>query len=325
MKNKRVMITGGAGFIGSNLADELSLDNEVVILDDLSTGNMENINELLKKENVTFIHGNITDLDILQKNFNDIDYVFHQAALANVPESIKNPISNNNININGTLNVLTASRDNQIKKVVYASSSAIYGDSLIMPITEITQPNPKSPYAVAKLAGEYYCDVFSDVYKLPTTSLRYFNVYGQRQNQYTEYAAVIPKFINRVITGRQPIIYGDGLQTRDFIFVKDVVKANILAAESRMRGVFNIGSGISTTIYEVANLITILLGKNLKPLYDVPREGDIRNSFSDINKFLDFGFRPEYSLGRGLRYTIKYILNRRNGIEKYSDSKTNYG
>lgn len=317
MKNQRVMITGGAGFIGSNLAEELSVDNEVIILDDLSTGRMENINEILKKKNVTFIGGSIMDLELLQKSFMDIDYVFHQAGMVSVPESIKDPILNNRVNINGTLNVLIASRDNHIKKVVCASSCAVYGDTAIMPIVETAELNPKSPYAVAKLTVEYYCGIFNDIYNLPTVSLRYFNVYGQRQNPDSEYAAVIPKFINRVINGMPPIIYGDGLQTRDFVFVKDVVVANIMAAES-WTGAFNIGSGVDITIEELAELIikvirtNISLDKNLQHLHEEPREGEIKHSLSDIEMARYFGYKPIYSLEEGLRHTITYIIKGKN-------------
>jgi UDP-glucose 4-epimerase len=301
MQDQRVLVTGGGGFIGSNLAEELVKENEVLILDDLSTGRMENIKELVEKANVKFIRGSITDLHFLQKSFSNIDYVFHLAAIPSVPESIKDPISSNNVNINGTLNVLIAARDNQIRKVVYASSCAVYGDATIMPIAETATLNPKSPYAVAKLAGEYYCSVFSRVYNLPTTSLRYFNVYGPRQNPNSEYAAVIPKFMSKILADRPPVIYGDGLQTRDFVFVKDVVRANILAAESRETEVFNIGSGVSMTITELSKTIMDILDKDLKPLHDGPREGEIMHSYADISKVKLLGYLPEYSLEDGLR------------------------
>ncbi len=309
MKNQRVMVTGGAGFIGSHLAEELAKKNEVVILDDLSTGRMENIKELLKKENARFIRGSIIDMGLLQRSFKDIDYVFHQAALASVPGSIEDPVASNNVNINGTLNVLIAAKDNNVKKVVFASSCAVYGDPEIMPLAETAQLNPKSPYAVTKLACEYYCGMFSEVYDLPTVSLRYFNAYGPHQNPDSEYAAVIPKFINRVISGRPPVIYGDGLQTRDFVFVKDVVKANILAAESGESGVFNIGSGASVTVEELARMIITLLGKNLKPLHEAPREGDIRDSVADVSKAKAIGYEPMYSLKDGLSELIRRFNN----------------
>lgn len=315
MKNQRVLITGGAGFIGSNLARQLAPENEIVILDDLSTGRMENIKELLKNENVRFIRESITDLEQLQESFKDIDYVFHQAALASVPGSIKDPVASNNVNISGTLNVLAVARDNRVKKVVFASSCAIYGEPKVMPVAETAPPNPKSPYAVTKLACEYYCGVFSEIYGLPTASLRYFNVYGPRQNPDSEYAAVIPKFISKVISGKPPVIFGDGSQTRDFVSVKDVVKANILAAESEEIGVFNIGSGSSVTIAELAGMIVTLLGKNLRPLHEAPREGDIKDSVADITKARAIGYEPGYSLEDGLEETIEWLKKSVGAVE----------
>ncbi|MGB8217476.1 MAG: SDR family oxidoreductase [Candidatus Methanoperedens sp.] len=307
MKNQRVLVTGGAGFIGSNLAGELALENEVVIIDDLSTGRMGNITDLLKTGNVRFVRGSITDIELLRGSFKDIDYVFHQAALASVPGSIDDPVASNNVNINGTLNVLIAARDNNVKKVIIASSCAVYGDPEVMPVAETAQLNPKSPYAVTKLACEYYCNVFSEVYDLPAVSLRYFNVYGPHQNPGSEYAAVVPKFINRVISARPPVIYGDGLQTRDFVFVKDVVRANILAAESKESGVFNVGSGVSITVAELAGTITGLLGKDMKPLHEAQREGEIRNSVADISKAKAIGYEAGYSLEEGLGETMGWF------------------
>lgn len=305
MKDQKVLVTGGAGFIGSHLAGELAKENEVIIIDDLSTGTLENIRELIKKENVNFIKGSITDCDILKENFKDIDFVFHLAALASVPESIKDPMACNSVNINGTLNVLMASRDNRVKKVIYTSSCAVYGDPEVMPVSETSPLNPKSPYAVAKLTGEYYCNVFRDIFNLPVISLRYFNVYGPRQNPMSEYAAVVPKFISNVMKDKPPIIYGDGLQTRDFVFVKDVVRANILAALSEESGSFNIGSGISTSIAGLAETIIRVFGKDIEPVHREQRTGEIRNSLADISKACALGYAPEYSLEEGLRETVR--------------------
>ncbi len=307
MHGQRVLVTGGSGFIGSNLAETLAEENEVVILDDLSTGRMENIKELIKRENVRLIRGSITDRDLLQKSLEGVDYVFHLAALPSVPLSIEDPVSCNNVNINGTLDVLIAARDNQIKKVVYSSSCAVYGDSAITPIAETAALNPKSPYAVAKLTGEHYCALFNEIYHLPTISLRYFNVYGPHQNPDSEYAAVIPKFVRNAINDRPLIIYGDGLQTRDFVSVKDVVKANILAAERSETGVFNIGCGDSITIDKLAKAIIYLLGKNTKLVHEEPREGDIRYSQADISKAKSFGYEPMHSLEDGLKETIRWF------------------
>ncbi len=305
MHGQRVLVTGGAGFIGSNLAEVLAEENEVVILDDLSTGSMENIKGFLKRKNVKLIRGSITDMGLLQRSLEGVDYVFHLAALPSVPRSIEDPISCNNVNINGTLNVLIAARDNKIKKVVYASSCAVYGDAATTPIAETAMINPKSPYAVAKLTGEHYCAVFSDLYNLPAISLRYFNVYGPRQNLDSEYSAVIPKFIRNAMDGKPPIIYGDGLQTRDFIFVKDVVRANILAAGSSEIGVFNIGSGACTSISELAMIIINILGKNMEPIHEEPREGDIRHSSANISKAKCIGYEPIHLLENGLKEIIR--------------------
>ncbi|MGB2728378.1 MAG: SDR family oxidoreductase [Halobacteriota archaeon] len=304
----KTVITGGAGFIGSNLAEELSkeTDTEIIIVDDLSTGRIENLKTF--NQNIKFVRGSITDLDLLKMIFEDVDYVFHQAAIPSVPRSIKDPIASNNANINGTLNVLVAAKDSSVKKVIYASSSSVYGDTPELPKREDMRANPKSPYAVTKLVGEYYCDVFNEVYGLKTVSLRYFNVYGPRQDPYSDYAAVIPRFINMVSENKSPVIYGDGEQTRDFTFVKDVVRANILAAKSDAKGVYNIANGNRISINELAEMIMKLMGKNLKPVHDAPREGDVKHSLGDISRAnKDLGYEPRYSLEEGLRETIEWL------------------
>lgn len=307
MRNKKVLITGGAGFIGSNLADELAKENEVIIFDDLSTGRMENIKGLLERHNARFIKGSITDIDLLQQSFNSIDYVFHQAAIPGVPASVKDPVSSNIVNVNGTLNVLVAARDNGVRKVVFASSCAVYGDIEVTPITEASPLAPKSPYAVTKLAGEYYCNVFEDVYNLPVVSLRYFNVYGPRQDPKSEYAAVIPNFISRALAEEPLTIFGDGLQTRDFVFVKDVARANIMAAVSKETGVFNIGSGKGVTINELGAAIISLCGKDVELVHVEPREGDIMHSQASTEKAKMVNYKPEYSLEEGLKETVESI------------------
>jgi UDP-glucose 4-epimerase len=307
----RIVITGGAGFIGSNLAEELSKekDNEVITVDDLSTGRIENIQTLGKfNQNIKFVNGSVTDLDLLRGIFKDVDYVFHQAAIPSVPRSVKDPIASNNANVNGTLNVLVAAKDCGVKKVIYASSSSVYGDTPKLPKREDMMPNPLSPYAVTKLMGEYYCEVFNEVYGLKTVSLRYFNVYGPRQDPYSDYAAVIPRFINRVLENKPPVIYGDGEQTRDFTFVKDVVKANVLAAKSDANGVYNIAYGNRISINELANVIMKLIGRNLTLIYDAPREGDVKHSLGDISKAKkNLGYEPRYSLEKGLQGTIEWF------------------
>lgn len=306
---EKVVVTGGAGFIGSNLA-ELLADRgyHVIILDDLSTGKKENIDALLKRPSVEFIQGSITDLTLLQKVFKNAIYVFHQAAIPSVPRSIENPKASHEVNATGTLNVLLAARDNGIKKVIYASSSSVYGDTPTLPKVEDMIPNPQSPYAITKLTGEYYCRVFERVYGLPTVCLRYFNVYGPNQDPKSQYAAAIPKFISNIVKNRPPIIFGDGEQSRDFTFIRDVTKANILVAESDTSGIFNIGRGERLTVNQLTDLIIKLMGCGVKPIYYDSRVGDVRHSLADISKAKEFGYQPKYSLMVGLKETIGWLL-----------------
>lgn len=302
---KKVIVTGGAGFIGSHLAEELqNRGYYVIVLDDLSTGKRANIDRLLKKSSVEFVEGSVTDLALLQRSFKGVEYVFHQAALARVPFSIAHPLSANEVNITGTLDVLLAARDNKVKKVVFASSSSIYGDTNALPQHEAMFPNPLSPYALTKLAGEYYCSIFRNIFKLNTICLRYFNVYGPRQDPHSQYAMVIPAFINRVSSGIPPVIFGDGEQSRDFTFIQDVVNANIRAAESDANGVFNIGSGQNITINKLAELIIRLLQKDLRPIYEKPRLGDVKHTLADVAKARVFGYEPACNLEDGLRQII---------------------
>jgi len=308
MKSKNVVVTGGAGFIGSNLSRELSKDNHVVIFDDLSSGFLENIEDITEKNNVEFVKGTINDIDLLQKTFKDVDYVFHQAAVASVVKSIEDPVKSNYVNVNGTLNVLVAAKDNKVKKVIQASSSSIYGDTTISPETENILPDPLSPYAVGKLAGEYYCRVFNETYNLSTASLRYYNVYGPNQDPTSEYAAVIPNFITKILKNEPPIIYGDGEQTRDFVYVKDVVNANILAAESSASGVFNIANGKTITINELAKIIMKIVNKNFKLIYKDVRSGDVKHSLADVSKAKEkLNYEPKFDLEKGLKETIEWL------------------
>lgn len=306
---KKVVVTGGAGFIGSHLVEELAKQGyNVIILDDLSTGKLENIAELLNKDNVEFVQGSITDLPLLQKLFQSVEYVFHQAALARVPRSIDDPLSANEVNITGTLNILLAARDNGVKKVIYASSSSVYGNTATLPQREDMPPDPLSPYALTKLAGEYYCNIFRQIYGLPTVSLRYFNVYGSRQDLKSQYATVIPAFIEMILQGLPLIIHGDGEQSRDLTFIDDVVRANILAAESDAEGTYNIGGGRSTTINQLAESILNLMGKDLPPVHEKPRPGDPRHTLADVSKARGFGYEPEWNLEEGLRKSIEEFL-----------------
>ena len=299
----KAVVTGGAGFIGSNLAEELAKEqeNEVVVVDNLSTGRRENLQNLKNLKKCLFVEGSVTDLDLVRGVFKGCDFVFHQAAIPSVPRSVKDPLTTNNANTNGTLNVLVAARDCGVKKVVFASSSSVYGDTPELPKREEMTPNPLSPYAVTKLVGEYYCKVFEEVYGLKTVSLRYFNVYGPRQDPHSDYAAVVPKFVKSVSENKPPVIFGDGEQTRDFTFVKDVVRANLLAAKSGATGVFNIASGRRVSINELAEKIIKIQGKELEPVHSEPREGDVKHSLGDISRAQrGFGFEPRYSLEEGL-------------------------
>ena len=305
---KKVIVTGGAGFIGSHLAELLlSRGYHVTIVDDLSTGKKVNIESLLKKMNVEFIQGSITALPLLQDLFQGAYYVFHQAAIPSVPRSIRDPLSTNKVNITGTLNVLLAARDNNVKKVIYASSSSVYGDTPTLPNREDMIPNPQSPYALTKLVCEYYCRVFHQIYTLPTICLRYFNVYGPRQDSDSPYAAVIPISITRLLQDKPFIIYGDGEQTRDFTFVKDVIRANIIGAGSDACGVFNIGRGENNTINDLVKTITRIIEKDVQFEYQPPRPGDVKHSLADISRAKAIGYEPQYSLDKGLRETIKSL------------------
>lgn len=309
MKNKRVVITGGAGFIGSNLSQKLLSDNEVIIIDDVSTGRIENIQTLVETHSVNFARGSILDTNLLQKTFRGVDFIFHQAAIPSVTRSVKNPALSNEVNITGTLNVLIAARDNNVKKVVFASSSSVYGDTPTLPKNEEMYPNPQSPYALTKFVGENYCRLFTSIFGLSTVCLRYFNVYGPKQNPYSEYAAVIPKFILNIKADKPPVIFGDGNQTRDFTFVEDVVAANILAAESDVNGVFNIGSGNNTTITGLAESIARILNSNIKPTYLPKRPGDVKDSLADITKAASWGYKVKFALEIGLQETIRRFSN----------------
>jgi nucleoside-diphosphate-sugar epimerase len=304
----RYLITGGAGFIGSNIAEELvRMGEEVVVLDDLSTGNMSNIDAFLS--DITFIEGDIRDGERVAKALEGVDFVLHQAALASVPRSIENPVLVHDVNVNGTVTMLERSRIAGVKCFVYAASSSAYGDSETLPKTEEMLPRPLSPYAASKLVGEHYCGVYSSVYGLPTVSLRYFNVFGPRQDPASQYAAVVPIFISRLLEGGRATIYGDGEQSRDFTYVKNVVDANLLAARSgRAEGqMVNIACGSRYTVNELYNRIKDILGGGEDPVYEEPRPGDVKHSQADVSKAWElFGFSCGVSFEDGLEKTVEW-------------------
>ncbi|KAF5048686.1 UDP-N-acetylglucosamine 4-epimerase [anaerobic digester metagenome] len=303
----KVVVTGGAGFIGSNLAEELLNRYEVTVLDDLATGRASNLEGL----NVEFVQGSILDAELLAKAFRGARYVFHEAALPSVQRSVEDPARSNHVNIDGTLNVLIAARDAGVQKLVFASSSSVYGDTPTLPKVETMTPSPMSPYAVTKLTAEHYCRVFESLYGLRTVALRYFNVFGPRQDPKSQYAAVIPNFITRVLAGEPPVINGDGRQTRDFTFVRDVVQANIRAAESDATGIFNIACQKRIDLLALADTIMDLVGTRIEPVFNEPRAGDVRDSLADITLARSaFGYAPAFTLEQGLSETIQWFARK---------------
>lgn len=306
----KYVVTGGAGFIGSHLVDFLSKDHDVIILDNFFSGKLENIAHHKVNKKVRFINGSITDLNRLSKIFDGADGIFHEAAIASVPRSVKNPIATNEANITGTLNVLVAAKECGVRKIVFASSSSVYGDTPTLPKREDMEPHPLSPYAVSKLTGEQYLRVFSDLHGIETVALRYFNVFGPRQDPNSEYAAVIPKFITKILNHQSPVIFGDGGQTRDFSYVKDVVQANLRAMECNTQGVFNVAYCQQIDLNTLAKLIMEITGITVPVLYESARKGDIRDSLADIARAKDgFNYDPEYTVKTGLMETIEWYQN----------------
>ena len=279
----------------------------MIIVDNESTGKMDNIKHL--KDRVIVELGDINNIN-LNNIFEGCDYVLHQAALPSVPRSIKDPIKSNEANVTGTLKVLKAASDSNVKKVVFASSSSVYGDTPKLPKVENMPINPKSPYAITKATGEMYCNVFKEIYDLQTIALRYFNVFGPRQDPNSQYSAVIPKFITAITKGESPIVYGDGTQSRDFTFVKNVIEANIKACESKITGSFNIACGRKIILNNLIKMINDLLGKDINPEYVDPRPGDIKHSLADINAAKSFGYNPKNNFRKELELTIEFFTNK---------------
>jgi len=308
---KKYLITGGAGFIGSNIAKELLAQGFFVrAVDNLSTGKKENIAEFLDNPNFEFIQADLTDLENCRKAVKDINFVLHEAAVPSVPRSIENPIISNSSNIDATLNMLVAARDEKVEKFVFASSSSIYGDNPELPKKEDFPPRPISPYALTKYAGERYCQIFWKIYGLPTVCLRYFNVFGPKQNPDSQYSAVIPKFIKCFLNTERPVILGDGSQSRDFTFVENVVLANILAANSEHKAngeVFNIALSGKTSLNDLVAMLKEITGKNIEAEYKEARQGDVMHSLADISKAKDIlGYQPKISFKDGLAKTVEW-------------------
>ncbi|MDD1666351.1 MAG: SDR family oxidoreductase [Methanomicrobiales archaeon] len=304
----KYLITGGAGFIGSHLADALAGHHDLVLLDNLFSGKEENIRHLAGA-GISFVRGSVTDSALLGRVMEGVDGVFHQAAVVSVPRSLRDPVATNEANVTGTLRVLVAARDAGVKAVVYASSSSVYGDSPALPKREDMPAVPKSPYAVSKLAGEHYMRIFSELYDIRTVSLRYFNVFGPRQDPDSPYAAVIPRFITRILRGEPVVIHGDGGQTRDFTFVRDVVQGNLKAMESGARGVFNLACGERNSIRDLARTIMDITGRDVPVRHDEPRPGDVRDSLADITAARQrLQYAPGYNLRTGLEETIPWYV-----------------
>ncbi len=303
------LVTGGTGFIGSNIVEALINQGESVrVLDNCATGKLSNLEGIINQ--IEFIQGDIRDLSVVREAVKDMDYVLHQAALPSVARSVDDPIATNEVNVTGTLNVLVAAKDEKVKRVVYASSSSVYGNSPVLPKREDMPANPISPYAISKYTGEQYCKVFYSLYDLETVVLRYFNVFGPRQSPNSQYAAAIPIFIKAFLEGKPPTIFGDGTQSRDFTFIENVVRANLLAChvEEAAGEMFNIACGKRTTINDLARTIKNLLDSSLEPIYGPARKGDVRHSLASIQKARDIlGYEPEVDLQEGLRKTIEWF------------------
>ncbi|MEI6970075.1 MAG: SDR family oxidoreductase [bacterium] len=306
----KYLVTGGAGFIGSNLVAALvKSGHKVRILDNFATGRPENLRGL--RSSVEVIKGDIRDLATGRRAVKGIKYVFHQAALASVPRSVADPLTSNQVNVDGTLNMLVAARDEGVERFMFASSSSVYGDTLVLPKREDMIPSPLSPYAAQKLAGEHYCRMFFTLYGLQTYALRYFNVFGPRQDPASQYAAVIPLFLGAIRDGKGPRIYGDGKQTRDFTFVDDVVAANLCCCKAPAKhagGVFNVACGRRITVNALANGLIKAMGSNVKPVHVPERQGDIRDSQADSTRARKLlGWKPSVDFDEGLRRTVEWF------------------
>ncbi len=344
LRNSRILITGGAGFIGSNLVGYfLARGNEVVCLDNLSTGHKHNIAPYLDHPNFRFIEGDIRNLEDCRRAVRGCAYVFHQAALGSVPRSIRDPLATNSVNIDGFINMLTAARDEGVRRFVFATSSSVYGDNTDLPKREHRTGHPMSPYAVTKIVNEHYARVFSQLYGMETIGLRYFNVFGENQDPNGAYAAVIPRWIRLFLEGKRPVVYGDGSQSRDFTYVENIFAANELAAvlpkeellerlaqyphsQSRngaLHEVFNIAYGGRVTVLELFYLLREILAgydpsiASIEPVFHPPRPGEIQHSNASIEKAVKvLGYKPVVSLKSGLARIAKWYYRKLQGSER---------
>ena len=317
MPKRTYLVTGGAGFIGSHIAERLVGDgHRVRVLDDFSSGKEANLESFGGE--LESIRGDIRDAELVNRAMKDVEIVFHEAALGSVPRSVADPLTTHEVNITGTLNVLLAARDASVKRVVYASSSSVYGETPELPKHEGMIPQPLSPYALSKLAGEHYAKVFKHVYGFEVVSLRYFNIFGPRQDPESQYAAVIPRFITALLNGTSPIVYGDGLQSRDFTYVENVVNANLLAAEAK--GVagqaFNVACGGRYTLLDLLAKLKETIGSDIEPIHEAARAGDVRDSQASIEAAEKaLGYHVSVDFDEGLRRTVEWYRKDAIGIE----------
>lgn len=298
---KRILVTGGAGFIGSHIVEQFQGQCEIRVLDSFRTGRRSNLNGL----NCELIEGDVSDRATVAEAVKGIDYIFHLAALVSVPESMEKIVECNKINAEGTIILLEEAAKAGVKKLILSTSAANYGDNPVSPKVETMTPEPKSPYSITKLDGEYYCAMFTATGRLQTACLRYFNVFGPRQNPKSAYAAAVPIFITKALANEDITIFGDGEQTRDFVFVKDIVRANAFMAENRFTGVYNVAYGGRMTINTLAKMIVDILGSKSKIVYLPERPGDVKHSTACVDKLLATGFKPAWDFRRGLEVTVK--------------------
>jgi len=308
MPKQTYLVTGGAGFIGGHICERLVRDGHSVrVLDDFSSGKKSNLESF--RDEVDLVRGDIRDARLVNEAMKGVDIVFHEAALGSVPRSVADPLTTHEVNMTGTLNVLLAAREAGVKRVVYASSSSVYGETPVLPKREEMTPQPLSPYAISKLVGEHYATVFTHVYDFEVVALRYFNIFGPRQDPESQYAAVIPRFLTALLNGKAPVVYGDGLQSRDFTYVDNVVEANLLASEADGAAgrAFNIACGGRYTLLDLLARLKIILGSDIEPIHEAGRAGDVRDSQASIEAAQRaLGYRVSVDFDEGLRRTAEW-------------------